>query len=1212
MSLVNSPVNKVAWLALILASCCQQSFAQNIRTESNPLDFNENATLSAIDDSYEILKDFHNYNTGLLIKRNVNVLRQLQFGGALNTSEGLPVEDVVENLGINTQKLGAMLLVDSGKRLDIGGWLGFSKQCTTDTNGGGDNPSKECIAAREDVGEIGTVSNDYLGVDGALIVGDYFRSWGGNDVLYMGANALVSVANEMDLGKGDDQVRMEYGSSLDVQSDLILGDGKDKFISRGFTSIKGDLYTGGGDDYIEIRGESPVGYGKIIITGKVDLGEGNDLFLLKNPVKEEFSLINKQLSLGAGDDVVDIRLKDTRLLIGKASDAENKNYSLNFGLGNDTLMNKGTLESGWGIIFDGGDTGMGDYIYNYEGGIIASYAGISFQDSGRGTIDNQGTIEVALENPSGRQIVFGLGNDRIINRKGGVVHVKGVIEMGDGNDLILNDGSLILKQDFNGRSGLDMGNGDDQFLIGNGILILTNGDKVNGGAGVDDLVLSDQDNANPVSFGTDASQQPSFGRKLIVAPGLSSQYVNFENLIQDKGNYEYQGDFSKDFDRAIVRDGVFVVRESSPATFENLELKDGGTIVVGMVNTSEGEVDRAPIVVLSGDELGGFIYSGGDFVISADRQNDPIGTFFVVDGNVVNAEALAKNSSIVYDCNLDNSQCTQQQFSGLGPANGIDASLQDVFLKEGSLQLVVDVKTSDDIDCDLYPSREECNQEAPDLPDPGLDPDLPGPIPSSDPLPGCDVGNDLCDVISDIPGDDDDAEDKEEEVSADVIHGVVDGLIHGDIKLPLMNYATLAKLVASGLLPRNVDAAGRGLFNYNNLLVDTVFDRQLLRQFMPVDVSEVVEEEEVEVILVEPAVQEPVRGLWSKTEALDDAEVGQYLDQQVAQNDGSQPSDQAVVVVDDRRIEMDGEFYTENPSLASEYAEPEGVRAWFRGFGGTSGATKTSTLYNNYNLSGGGGTLGVDVSLTSTISVGAFANYGNVSVNQYSGDTGGGGWNSDGWGGGVHAAWWTENFYVQGMFAGSSFSGSQSRNIVSITDDLGDETARGEKSATSYATALRIGAPFEAGGMLMEPQFTAAWTQNQENSFSENGANNLNLRYGSRTTNYLQTELGMKFSWPINSGETGLWVPSVRLAWLGDWDQNNESQSIGYNFTDRRVDVPSYEQDQNGLLVEGGLDYTLAKMNAGSWKVYVRGGAEVWGGERGTDWRGSGGVTWQF
>ncbi|MEJ6827788.1 MAG: hypothetical protein QNK79_06615, partial [Synechococcus sp. ArSW.bin.68] len=334
VSPLKSPVNKAVWFALILMSCIQQSFAQNIRTESNPLDFNENATLNPVNSSYEILKDFHNYNTGLLIQKNLNVLRQLQFGGALNTSDGLPVEDVVGNLGVNTQKLGAMLLVDLGMQLDVGGWLGFSKQCTTDTNGGGDNPSKECIAAGEDVGEtIGTVSNDYLGVDGTLIIGDYFRSWGGDDVLYMGGNAVVKVADEMDLGKGMDQIRMEYGSSLKVGGDLILGDGKDKFISRGNTSIKGDFYTGAGDDYVEIRGESKVGYGKISITGKVDLGEGDDIFLLKNPVQEEFSLVNKQLSLGAGDDVVDIRLEGSRLLIGKASDAENNNYSLNFGLG---------------------------------------------------------------------------------------------------------------------------------------------------------------------------------------------------------------------------------------------------------------------------------------------------------------------------------------------------------------------------------------------------------------------------------------------------------------------------------------------------------------------------------------------------------------------------------------------------------------------------------------------------------------------------------------------------------------------------------------------------------------------------------------------------------------------------------------------------------------------------------------------------------------
>ena len=86
---------------------------------------------------------------------------------------------------------------------------------------------------------------------------------------------------------------------------------------------------------------------------------------------------------------------------------------------------------------------------------------------------------------------------------------------------------------------------------------------------------------------------------------------------------------------------------------------------------------------------------------------------------------------------------------------------------------------------------------------------------------------------------------------------------------------------------------------------------------------------------------------------------------------------------------------------------------------------------------------------------------------------------------------WTDHFYVQGMFSFSAFEGSQSRNIVSLTDDLGGKTASGDKSATSYATAFRVGAPFQTGNLLLEPQFTLAWTQNQEDGFSENGADNL-------------------------------------------------------------------------------------------------------------------------
>ena len=60
------------------------------------------------------------------------------------------------------------------------------------------------------------------------------------------------------------------------------------------------------------------------------------------------------------------------------------------------------------------------------------------------------------------------------------------------------------------------------------------------------------------------------------------------------------------------------------------------------------------------------------------------------------------------------------------------------------------------------------------------------------------------------------------------------------------------------------------------------------------------------------------------------------------------------------------------------------------------------------------------------------------------------------------------------------------------------------------------------------------------------------------------------------------------------------------------VDFMSDQSNENGALIEAGLDYTIANLNSTSWKLYVKGGAEVWGGDRGTDWRGSGGVTWQF
>ncbi|WP_136987737.1 autotransporter domain-containing protein [Synechococcus sp. UW69] len=506
--------------------------------------------------------------------------------------------------------------------------------------------------------------------------------------------------------------------------------------------------------------------------------------------------------------------------------------------------------------------------------------------------------------------------------------------------------------------------------------------------------------------------------------------------------------------------------------------------------------------------------------------------------------------------------------------------------------------TDDDGMPDLI-DEDDDNDGIPDDKDPDDDGD--GEL---DQLPGCEVGDDLCDVISDIPGDEDEAWGEEEEDAGEVIDALLDGLAEEEIDLPLsFDYGQLARLVASGLAPRNVDAAGRGLALHNNLLVDTLFDRQPLRQFEELLVSEEVVEESVveEEAVIEEAA--PVQPLWLKTDELADAEAAQYVEGAVAQADAdAETADaEALRFVDQQDDELD-------------LAMRDGVSAWVKGFGGNSRADESSILYNDYSLDAYGTSFGVDVALSESFQIGAYANYGDVNVHQHSGDTGGGSWNPEGWGGGITAQYSTRHFYVQGLLGASEFSGEQSRNILQINNDLGGNTAKGDKSVTSYLGALRIGAPFKTGGVVLEPQGQVVWTRNHEQGFSETSGTeqNLRLKYKSRTTNFAETELGMKLSVPIRTGERALLVPSLRAAWLADWNQANEGQEIGYKFTNKTVDFESQLGTENGALIEAGLDYTVQNFNGVSVKLYGRGGMEFWASDRGTTWRASGGVTFQF
>ena len=251
---------------------------------------------------------------------------------------------------------------------------------------------------------------------------------------------------------------------------------------------------------------------------------------------------------------------------------------------------------------------------------------------------------------------------------------------------------------------------------------------------------------------------------------------------------------------------------------------------------------------------------------------------------------------------------------------------------------------------------------------------------------------------------------------------------------------------------------------------------------------------------------------------------------------------------------------------------------------------------------------GMDVSVSETFQLGGYVNWKSAAV---AAGPNGGSWQADGWGGGVTADYWTRNFCVQAALGMTGFSGESRREVQRQGALLDGGTAKGTRSAGSMLGAVRIGAPMELGATYLEPQFTATWSGNQQHRFIESGADAMvNLTYESYSTNYLQTALGVKAAWPLKRGETALFTPSLRAAWLADWDLSNGPRRMGLSFTGKGYEVASNPDSSHamGALLEAGLDYSVAQLEGASVKAYLRRGAELWGGNRGAQWRASGGV----
>ena len=445
------------------------------------------------------------------------------------------------------------------------------------------------------------------------------------------------------------------------------------------------------------------------------------------------------------------------------------------------------------------------------------------------------------------------GGDTII-QDGGILYAENNSALSEKSSVVIEKDGLLDLQGFDNTINSLSGSGD-LVLNPRTSTIQNSDDEVKGAdlvikagdfAGtIDDGSLSGLGSVTKISdadltlSGVNTYSSPTFveGGTLIAASSTAlspnSDFVLSNNGVLDLSIYPRQARFKAEDDngysaylKSLTVNDESQLRVSSLAPLrvkEKLEF-DQGEIAAFL---DSGANSTAPIQI---DEAGKFVFRKGRklgpaslyMVVSNEEARQQEGTWNVIDGEVENADELAKNTYLLIPAlpseknrenqadfvEIDGVDYRIAQFDGVDQPLA-DAALSDVRLEEGSLKLVVEQKSFAEIQEDLN----------------GDDGDV-------DELPGCEDDDELCDVISDIDGEEDEASNVEEDSAVEIIEAVMDGLKDQEIEISFgFDYGQLAKLVTSGLAPRNVDAAGRGMALFNNQLVDSVFDRQPMRQF---------------------------------------------------------------------------------------------------------------------------------------------------------------------------------------------------------------------------------------------------------------------------------------------------------------------------------------------------------------------------------------------
>ena len=136
---------------------------------------------------------------------------------------------------------------------------------------------------------------------------------------------------------------------------------------------------------------------------------------------------------------------------------------------------------------------------------------------------------------------------------------------------------------------------------------------------------------------------------------------------------------------------------------------------------------------------------------------------------------------------------------------------------------------------------------------------------------------------------------------------------------------------------------------------------------------------------------------------------------------------------------------------------------------------------------------------------------------------------------GTYASYEKDGYYADAVIGGG-YTGFQTQRSIEFSTI--DRTASADPNSGQFTAGLNLGKDFEVGKFTLGPIVGAQYTYAGIGSFTESGAESLDLSLGQQNANSLRSTLGGRIAYTWNLNQKIALIPEVRMFWQHEFLNN--------------------------------------------------------------------------